>query len=296
MLYKNLNNNPSHNFLTFDIEEWYHANYEGLDNSQFAGQDTDLDKNVDVLLGICKKYDVRATCFVLGSVAEKKPDIIRKLFLAGHEIASHGYDHRAVHAMSADEFKSDLKRSCGILEDLTHKKVLGFRAPSWSVKKENLAWYYRVLEELGLKYSSSVYPANTFLYGIPEFPQHISHPEINGRTVRILEIPVPICDIMGMKVGFSGGFYFRLFPAWFIKRQIATKNNDGESVFIYLHPREIDNNQPKMDLSLRDRFIHYWGIRGCERKLDDIINRFSGSYCRISDVIEPSSFAQKGAV
>jgi len=271
------------NFLTFDIEEWYHANFEGFDFSKYIGQKTNLEKNVDSLIELCSQYSVKSTCFVLGQVGENSPQIVKKLYNEGHEIASHGYGHQLVYNMNPDTFKSDLKKSCDILENITGDKIKGYRAPAWSVKKETLEWYYSVLEELGLEYSSSVYPAKTFLYGIPDFPEKIHYPLVKGKKVTILEIPGSVVNIMGKKVGFSGGFYLRIFPAWFINKNIKSKNLKGESVFVYLHPREIDKNGPRLILPFKERLIHYWGITGTKKKLNKIIHNFSQSFMLIRD-------------
>lgn len=263
--------NTLSNFLTLDIEEWYHANYETVDLSKFQSNETNLETLVDNLIDICSEYNVKSTCFVLGSVAENKPQIVRKLFRAGHEIASHGYGHKLVYSMSAIDFKEDLSKSCNILQSITGENVYGYRAPSWSVKKENLAWFYAVLEEQELKYSSSVYPGKTFLYGIEGFHQYPHNPVVNGKETSIIEIPVPVCNILGKNIGFSGGFYLRLFPLWFVKMQFKKNIDEQKSAFIYLHPREIDKFQPKLKLSFAESFIHYYGIKECENKLRNIL-------------------------
>jgi polysaccharide deacetylase family protein (PEP-CTERM system associated) len=271
------------NFLTFDIEEWYHANYDGIDFSSYTDQQTSLEANVDRLIDLCAKFNIKSTCFVLGSVAEKKPQIVKKLYQSGHEISSHGYGHQLVYKMTKDEFKNDLKKSCDILENITGEKVSGFRAPSWSVKIENLEWYYDTIEELGLKYSSSVYPAYTFLYGIPGFPDEIHYPEVNGRKVEILEFPVPVVNILGNKLGFSGGFYLRFFPVWFIKKKFRNNNEAGNPVFLYLHPREIDVYQPRLKLPVLEYLIQYWGISKCSEKLLSVLMKHSNSIIRMKD-------------
>ncbi len=205
--------------------------------------------------------------------------------MPGHEIASHGYGHKLVYSMARDEFKNDVSKSCHILEDITGEKVYGFRAPSWSVKKETLSWFYDVLEEVGLKYSSSVYPAYTFLYGISGFPKNAHYPVINGKKVGILEIPVPVLNLFGKNIGFSGGFFLRFFPVWFIKDAIFKRNKERKSVFLYLHPREIDVNQSRLNLSFREKLIHYWGINGCEKKFESLVNYFAFSFIPIKNEI-----------
>jgi polysaccharide deacetylase family protein (PEP-CTERM system associated) len=283
------NNNKYNNFyfnsISFDIEEWYHANYDDVAIYNFQNKTTNLEGNVDRLIDVCEKYKVKSTCFVLGTVARDKPEIVRKLHDAGHEIASHGFFHKLVYSMTEKEFLDDLKQSKDVLEDITGVQVKGFRAPSWSIREDILDWYYSVLEQAGFVYSSSVYPAYTYLYGIPGFPQKAHYPEVNGNMVNILEIPVPVFGAFNKYVGYSGGFYLRFFPAWFIKYLLSRANSKGQSTFIYLHPREIDINQPHLSLNMLESFIHYFGINGCEKKLDNILSSISESCIPISEGI-----------
>jgi polysaccharide deacetylase family protein (PEP-CTERM system associated) len=267
------------NFLTLDIEEWYHSNYEGCATPVRPGE-TRLEALVDRLIELCSERGVRTTCFVLGSVAEAKPGIVRKLHAAGHEIASHGYGHELVHPMGPSRFASDLRVSCEILEALTGEKVLGYRAPSFSVTEDALAWYYDTLEAAGLAYSSSVFPGRTFLYGVPGFPERIHRPVVSGQPRKIVEFPVPAVHIAGNQIG----LYFRLFPGWAIARRIARDNRAGRPVILYVHPREIDPEQPRLELPFWPSVIHYWGIRGCEAKLRSVLT--GASFGRMKDAAQ----------
>jgi polysaccharide deacetylase family protein (PEP-CTERM system associated) len=271
------------NFLTFDIEEMYHANYGNINFEQYNGQPTQLDSLVDRLIALCETYNIKSTCFVLGSVAFKKPGIVKKLHRAGHEIASHGFGHTLVYQMSRESFQKDLKRSCDVLEDCIGEKVWGFRAPSWSVNEQIVSWFYDTLNDQGLKYSSSVYPAHTFLYGIPGFPLHAHYPRWKGYQSPIIEIPVPVFSIFGKKMGYSGGFYLRMLPLWFIQNQIIKHNKSSVPVFVYLHPREIDKEQPHLPLPILERIIHYWGINSCECKLKHLIQLNTKTFIRMKD-------------
>jgi polysaccharide deacetylase family protein (PEP-CTERM system associated) len=256
------------NFLTIDIEEWYHADYDGLQPATYS-QDTHLEALVDRLIDLCAEYGVHTTCFVLGSVAQSKPGIVKKLHMAGHEIASHGCDHELVYRIGPRRFEEDLRRSCDILEALTGEKVLGYRAPSFSVTSDSLGWYYDVLEAAELVYSSSVFSGRTFLYGVPDFPDRVHHPVVGGRTRKTIEFPVPRVNLAGRHLG----LYVRLFPASMILRRIESDNQAGKPVVLYVHPREIDPFQPRLQLPFPQSVIHYWGIRGCEAKLRKIVSR-----------------------
>ena len=267
------------NFLTFDIEEWFHANYDGVDTSGYDIKSTNLENNVDRLIEICDRYDVKSTCFILGDVARHKPHIVKKLFDAGHEIASHGSSHKLIYPMTPDEFRTDIQASSDILEQIIGEKVVGFRAPSWSVKRDTLLWFYEVLAEEGFLYSSSVYPAKNTLFGIENFEDTPHYPT----SAKILEIPQSVMNLFGNRVGYAGGGYLRFFPTWLIQRVIRSKNNEGKSIFIYLHPREIDIDQPRLKLGWMDGYFHYQGITGCEEKLSSLLEEFSSSFVRMDE-------------
>lgn len=275
----------TNNFLTFDIEEWYHANYDDVDVNKYKGIKTNLEYSVNQLLDICENNGVKSTCFILGNLAKEKPHIVKNIYNQGHEVASHSFAHKLVYTMKPNEFKEDLRISCDILEQITGEKVLGFRAPSWSIKQEQLDWFYDILAEQGLIYSSSVYPAYTYLYGIENFPQYPHRPIVNGKEKSILEIPQSVTKFLGKDLGFAGGFYLRFFPKWFIKNVIKNKNTHGESVFIYLHPREIELNQEKIDLKALENFIHYHGIENCEKKLTSLVENFSSTFVRMDEFV-----------
>jgi polysaccharide deacetylase family protein (PEP-CTERM system associated) len=263
------------NFATFDIEEWYHANYDAAGSFEGYADDGRLEGNVARLMEACAAHSVRATCFVLGVVAESKPQVVKSIQAAGHEVACHSHAHRLVTRMSAAEFRADTTRAKHILEDITGEAVVGYRAPSWSVSRAVLPWFYEILTELGFRYSSSVFPVRTFLYGIPDFPTQPHRPIIAGAAVPILEIPAPVVRIFGRAFGYSGGFYLRALPGWFIARVIQHENGAGQPVFIYAHPREIDPNQPRLRLGLRETFIHYHNLSTTETKLHRLLASFA---------------------
>ena len=269
------------NLLTFDVEEWYHANYEGCDPSRYVGQPTRLEALVGRLLDLCARHSVRSTFFVLGSVAEAKPAIVRAIHEAGHEVASHGYGHQSLRSLSPAAFRADLRRSCGILENITGAKVTAYRAPSFSVTAETLGWFYEALEEAGILCSSSVFPGRTFLYGVPGFPERVHYPRVDGREVGVLEVPLPCVRLFGRDLG----LYVRLFPAWFLRRRVERDNRAGRPVTFYAHPREIDPEQPRLALRWPVSLIHYWGIAGCERKLDALVAGLPGRFGCVRDLL-----------
>ncbi len=267
-------------FLTLDIEEWYHANYDGMGEPATASAATHLESNVDRLIDLCDRANVKSTCFVLGEVAERKPRVVQKLAAAGHEIASHGFAHRSVNSMTPAEFRSDIISTNSLLEEITGQPVLGYRAPSFSVDETCITWFYDILAEAGLKYSSSVFPGKTFLYGISGFPPAIHFPRVRGDPVSVLEVPVNAIRFFNRDFG----LYFRLFSASFIGRYIRRNAVRGTHTVLYLHPREIDPDQPRLDLPMLPSLVHYWGVRGCERKVERVLARADGEFIRMSEI------------
>ncbi len=272
---------PLPNFLTFDIEEWYRVNYAGAGDVAPVCPPGWMERLTEKLLDICAEAGCSSTFFVLGSVAGDYPQAVRRIAAAGHEVASHGCAHKAVFSMSPAEFAEDLRRSCGTLESLTGKAVLGFRAPSFSVTEEVLPWFYAALEEAGLAYSSSVFPGRTFLYGIPDFPYRVHRPTVDGRRTSIVEFPVTRVDFAGKTLG----LYVRLFPASFLRRQIRQENAAGRPAMLYVHPREIDPDQPRLALPWPQSYIHYFGVRGCEAKLRRLLRTAPGPFLGIADAL-----------
>lgn len=255
------------NFLTVDVEEWYHVTYEGIDTEAPAAVPTNLDQLVRRLIDLLDRHGARSTFFVLGSVAAGRPAIPKAIAAAGHEVASHGMAHRSLKTMTGQEFASDLRQSCDILEQAVGEKVRGFRAPSFSVTRDAVEWFYPVLEEQGLSYSSSVFPGQTFHYGIPGFQAGPHHPVAAGRRSTVLEIPLPRLRL----AGFDLGLWLRLLPAWCVRRRVDAENRAGRPAVLYVHPREIDPGQPRLPLPPFTSLIHYWGVGGCERKLDYLL-------------------------
>jgi polysaccharide deacetylase family protein (PEP-CTERM system associated) len=262
-----------YNLLTFDIEEWFHANYAGANPAGGRGRPSRFPAQVDALLALCADTGAKATFFVLGTVGEDHPAVVRAIAGAGHEIASHGYGHQLAYRQTCEEFRADVRRSLTILEDLTGSRVLGYRAPSWSIVEEN-RHYLAVLEELGLKYDASIFPVKTFLYGIPDAPTRIHRPRVNGRQLDLWEVPMSVTRLAGRNIGYSGGFYLRLFPRPLIKHAVRAANRRGESAIIYLHPREIDPAEERLSLPCKEAFIHYHNLGATKAKLADILRTF----------------------
>lgn len=261
------------NILTFDTEEWFHANYEQVDIKASRGRGSNFQRQVENLLQLCDDAGSRATFFVLGSVAEDYPAVVRAIAGQGHEIASHGFGHELAYKQSIAEFRADVKQSIDMLEAVAGCAVKGYRAPSWSIIKSNLH-YLTVLEELGLDYDASIFPVKTFLYGIPDAPTGIHRPCIDGRPLNLYEVSTSVISIAGRNVGYSGGFYFRFFPAALIRQAIRAANKQGKPAIVYLHPREIDPGEQRLALPFPESFIHYCNIGSAKAKLENVMRSF----------------------
>ncbi len=214
-----------------------------------------VQRTTDTLLDAMAGAGARATFFTLGWIAERHPQLIRNIVDNGHELACHGYEHTRLTAQDRKSVRQDLRRSKGILEDVSGREVAGFRAASFSIDRTNL-WAFEEIAAAGFTYSSSVYPVRHDHYGIPDAPVDPFRPD-NAPT--LLEIPVATATLLGRRLPAGGGGYFRLFPYW-ISRALVTRVNENEHrrANMYFHPWEFDPDQPRPGgLTLRTRFRHY---------------------------------------
>lgn len=259
------------NIITIDLEDWYHCNLG--ENNVLSKRKSTVEKNTNEILRLLKKYNAKATFFTLGVIGEEYPNLISSIDKNGHEVASHGYGHELVYELSPEEFRKDILKSKQILENIIKKDVIGYRAPSWSITKQNL-WALEELQKAGFKYSSSIFPINTFLYGIPDAPTYPNKPNFNGKELDLYEFPPGTANFFIKKLGFSGGFYFRFFPFFIIKNIIKRRNKKNIPVICYLHPWEIDENPPKLDLKGINKIIHYYNIKHCKKKFEKLLKTF----------------------
>lgn len=263
MLYKNI--------MTVDLEEWYNGNY--LSAKGNIKKISTLQRNTDLLLEIFANNDVKATFFVLGTVAEEKPQLIKRIYAQGHNIACHSYSHSLIYNMSKNDFKEETKKAKYILEDIIGDKVMGYRAPSWSITEKSL-WAYEILKELGFSYSSSVFPFKNYLYGIKNFSRqmiNVSKYTEELKNVDFFEVPPTAVSFMKNNIPFSGGFYIRALPKFFIEKFSNIVNKQEIPVIFYIHPWELDSNPPYMHISFKENFIRKLNVKINYKKFSDIV-------------------------
>lgn len=261
------------NILQIDVEDWYCD----LNISEWKFQEDRVGESTNRVLDILKEANASATFFVLGYVAEHHPELVKRIKDEGHEVATHGYAHRPITKQTPQEFEDDLLRSIQILEDITGERIVGYRAPEFTVIEET-SWAIDVLKKTGLKYDSSVFPVRTHLYGVPHaplFPYHISSSNIkvDDPTTQFLEIPLSVYRIPGtsMNIPIAGGFYLRFLPYPFIKHALRKINKLNQVAVCYIHPWELDPYQPKID-SLA--WYHYWRLSSTQKKFRQLLRDF----------------------
>lgn len=272
---------PVTNALSVDIEDWFCVqNLSGVIRKEdWHTCESRVEASTRRILTLLERYDARATFFVLGWIAERLPGLVRDIERAGHEIASHGYDHRLLTDLSEDEFDRDLQRalgslqSCGLAQD-----VIGFRAPSFTIV-ERTKWALPILERHHIQYDSSIVPIGFHPdYGIPNGPLRPFK-----LTDRLHEFPLSCVEILGKRLPCCGGAYFRLFPYAYTRYGIRRCNSEGRPVVFYVHPWELDPDQPRMKLPLTKRIRHYYGLARTERKLERLLQDFR--FTTIRDVL-----------
>jgi polysaccharide deacetylase family protein (PEP-CTERM system associated) len=264
------------NALTFDVEEYFHAEAFArvLRPEEWPTLESRVTRSTERLLDLLDRDRVRATFFVLGWVAERHPSLVREIASLGHEIACHGYGHRMIQHLTRREFERDVTQAKRVLEDTIGRPVLGYRAPTFSIMRETL-WSLDVLSEAGFRYDSSIFPVVHDRYGIPDaprFPHRLKAP--NGGE--ITEFPMSTMEVLGRRLPVAGGGYFRLFPYGLTRRAIARINaRERQPAMVYLHPWEIDPDQPRLPVGPLTRFRHLVNVGKTEARLTRLLSDFS---------------------
>ncbi|MBJ7502280.1 MAG: DUF3473 domain-containing protein [Sphingopyxis sp.] len=261
------------NGLSVDVEDWFQvgAFERTIGRADWDGLECRVEANCDAVLQIFADAGAKGTFFTLGWVAERYPALIRRIVAAGHELASHGYDHKRVFNMTADEFAADLKKTRAILEDISGAPIAGYRAPSFSVDTRT-PWAHVILAEQGYAYSSSVAPVAHDHYGWPESPRHAWQP-LPGSD--LVEWPVTTARFAGRTLAAGGGGFMRMLPYGFTRWAIARMNGEGHPAILYFHPWEIDPGQPRVaGAPIRSKVRHYTGLSAMAGKLRKLLADF----------------------
>ena len=232
--------------------------------------------NTEKILRVLEKYQVKATFFVLGWIAEKHPELVRAIDAQGHEVASHGYSHRMVTQMTPDEFEKDLARSLEVLSGIIHKPILGFRAPTFSITRKT-QWALPILLKHGIRYDSSVYPIIHDRYGISDAPRRRYVIYQNARH-ELIEFPLSTIRIGKYNFPFGGGGYLRLYPLRLTRLLINKLQREQIPLIIYIHPWEFDTGQPRLPLGVIQRWRHYHNINRNMEKLEILLQENHFTY------------------
>jgi polysaccharide deacetylase family protein (PEP-CTERM system associated) len=279
------------NALTIDVEDYFQVSAFAphIRREDWDARECRVEANVDRILALLAERDTRATFFTLGWVAERYPQLVRRIAGGGHELASHGYGHQRASELNREELWQDVSRAKQLLEDLSGRAVPGYRAPSFSIGTGNL-WAFDVLARAGHRYSSSIYPIRHDHYGMPDAPRFAYRLD-NG----MLEVPVTTLRLLSRNLPSSGGGYFRLLPYALSRWMIGRVNRlDREAAVFYFHPWEIDTGQPRIPgIGAKTRFRHYVNIPRMERRLGALLRDFR--WGRMDDIflrrVEVSAYA-----
>jgi polysaccharide deacetylase family protein (PEP-CTERM system associated) len=264
---------PARSILTVDVEDWFHI----LDLPSAPGR-SDWDRlpsrvegNFRRLLDIFDEHQVRVTCFFLGWIAERHREIVRDAARRGHEIASHGYGHTLVYEMTPEEFARDASDSRKLLEDISGSSVLGYRSAGFSTT-ESTPWFFDKLLEAGYSYDSSIFPAARQHGG--QKTAACAPYLVKREPWPFVEFPITVAEVLGKRICFFGGGYLRLFPYWIVRKMAGRVHREGRPVIFYVHPREIDPDQPRMKMGLMRKFKSYVNLRTTEPKIRGIVSDF----------------------
>lgn len=262
------------NALSVDVEDWFQvgAFEKTIDRADWDGLAHRVERNTDKVLALFADAGVSATFFTLGWVAERYPALMRRIVDAGHELASHGYDHQRVFTFAPEDWRADLRKSRAILEDASGTAVTGYRAPSFSIDTRT-PWAHAILAEEGYAYSSSVAPVKHDHYGWPESPRFAWKPRTDSP---LIELPVTTARFAGRTLAAGGGGFFRLLPYAFSRWAIRQVNGDAQRpAIIYFHPWEIDPDQPRVaNAPLRSKVRHYSNLSVMAPKLRRLARDF----------------------
>lgn len=267
------NSADAKHIFTVDVEEYFQVHvFDGcVDRAEWEALPSRVELSTRKLLDILEPHGVRGTFFVLGWIAERHPDLVKEIAEAGHEVASHGWGHRRITALSPDEFREDIRRSKTVLEEITGRPVHGYRAPSFSLIP-GVEWALEILAEEGYRYDSSIFPIRRLGYGYPGACP-IPH-FVDGTTGGLLELPPTTYEAVGLSLPAAGGAYFRHLPYALTRGGFRQMEERGASGVFYVHSWEVDEYQPHLPVSWLRKIRHYRGLDRMPARLDRLFRDF----------------------
>jgi len=281
---KGMHNGRPINSFCVDLEEWFHicgvpTAYQ--DPSTWDDAPAHVVEDTRLLMQMLDEAGAKGTFLTVGWVCEKYPDLIRELADAGHEIGCHTYFHRLVFSQTPEEFESDISRCVKVLREVSGQPVTAFRAPGFSMKR-SCFWAYEILRRHGLTVDVSIVPAQRDHGGVDGFTRNPFLLHTSEGDVRC--IPVPVMRVGPRTIPFSGGGYLRLFPRWMIYRGYEQNHREGRPGMSYIHPREINPEQPRLELPWKKGFKYYVNLASTEGKLRDCLKRYR--FTTIAEVVD----------
>ena len=261
------------NYLTIDVEDYFQvAAFEKVIHpSTWENYPSRVEQNTTRILDLLDNYGVKGTFFIVGWTAERFPGLVKAIVARGHEIGCHSYQHQKIYNQTPEEFRQDTQKAKDILEQASGRPVIGYRAPTYSITNKSL-WALDILQELGFKWDSSIFPIIHDNYGIPDAPRFAN----KLPNYDLIEYPISTALFWGRKIPVAGGGYFRIFPYWFTRTALTKINRDENQPFIfYLHPWEIDPGQPRIHpITWKSKFRHYYNLKNTETNLKKLLSTF----------------------
>lgn len=290
------------NLLSIDVEDYFQVSaFEKVSPPDTWNRwELRVERNTQKVLDLLEEFSVKGTFFILGWVADRCPDLVKRIAAEGHEVASHGYSHQRVPNQTRAEFRDDVRRSKAILEELTGREVIGYRAPSYSISRETF-WAFDELHEAGYRYDSSIFPIRHDFYGIPEWPRFAGYAvktpggswkaaaAVEGQAAALYEVPITTLRFAGRNLPVAGGGYFRLFPYAFTRWGLCRINKRENKPFVfYLHPWELDPDQPRMrGISAKSKFRHYLNLNKTGERFRQLLRDYD--FVPISEALLPDN-------
>lgn len=274
---------PIVNAMTVDVEDYFQVSAfeRHVDRRDWPNYESRVCANTERLLDLFERTAVRATFFTLGWVADRFPRLVRAIVANGHELASHGYAHRLTYDLDRGSFREDIRRARASLECAAGIRVVGYRAPSYSIVERTL-WALDVLVEEGYEYDASIYPIRHDRYGMPGWHRHVHR--VERARGGIWEVPGSTVQVLGANLPIGGGGYFRLLPYRWTRRGIRHVNDvEGQPAIFYLHPWEIDPGQPRLRASALSRFRHYRNLHKTYGRLEQLLAEFR--FAPVSEIL-----------